>query len=38
MKRLSLALLLLTAACGTPGREVTPEPGDFAFLEVNLKG
>ena len=38
MKRLSLALLMLAAACGTPGKEVVPEPGDFAFLEVKLKG
>jgi hypothetical protein len=38
MKRLSVALLLVLAACGTPGREVVPEAGDFAFLEVKLKG
>jgi len=38
MNRLALALLMLTASCGTPGQEVTPEPGDFAFLEVKLKG
>ena len=38
MKQLPLALLLLAAACGTPGVEVTPQPGDFAFLEVTLKG
>ena len=31
-------LLLLLSACGTPGRVVAPEPGDFAFLEVKLKG
>jgi hypothetical protein len=38
MKRLPLALFLVLAACGTPGREVAPEAGDFAFLEVKLKG
>jgi len=29
---------LLPAGCGTPGKDVVPEPGDFAFLEVKLKG
>lgn len=38
MKRLPLALLLVLAACGTPGPEVAPEASDFAFLEVKLKG
>ena len=38
MKRLPLALLLIAAACGTPGVEVTPGADDFAFLEVKLKG
>lgn len=38
MKRIPLALLLLLAACGTPGTEVVPEAGDFALLEVKLKG
>ena len=38
MKRLSAAILLVLAACGTPGVEVVPQPGDFAFLEVKLKG
>jgi len=38
MKRLSLSLVLLAAACGTPGVQVVPQPGDFAFLEVTLKG
>jgi hypothetical protein len=38
MKRVSAALLLVLAACGTPGAEVVPQPGDFAFLEVKLKG
>ena len=31
-------ILLLLSACGTPGREVAPAQGDFAFLEVKLKG
>ena len=31
-------ILLLLSACGTPGRELAPQPGDFAFLEVKLKG
>lgn len=38
MKRLSAAVLLVLAACGTPGTAVVPQPGDFAFLEVKLKG
>ena len=40
MKRLSLAplLLLALAACGTPGPEVSRQTGDFAFIEVTLKG
>jgi hypothetical protein len=38
MKRLPLALLLLLGACGTPGKDIAPEAGDFAFLEVKLKG
>lgn len=38
MKRAAVALLLLIGACGTPGRDVVPQPGDFAFLEVKLKG
>jgi hypothetical protein len=29
---------MVLAACGTPGIEVVPQPGDFAFLEVKLKG
>lgn len=37
MKRF-VPLLLLLSACGTPGREVAPVEGDFAFLEVKLKG
>jgi hypothetical protein len=38
MRRLPLALLLLAASCGAPGQEVTPQPGDFAFVEARLKG
>ena len=38
MKRLLPALLVLAAACGTPGTEVLPGADDFAFLEVKLKG
>ena len=37
MKYASL-LVLLMAACGTPGAELTRQPGDFAFIEVTLKG
>jgi hypothetical protein len=37
MKRL-VPILLLLSACGTPGRNVEPQPGDFAFIEVKLKG
>jgi hypothetical protein len=35
---LSLVLLLLLASCATPGVEVKPEAGDFAFLEITLAG
>jgi len=38
MRRFPLATVIALAACGTPRREVLPEPGDFAFLEVRLKG
>jgi len=38
VKRLSLVLVALLGACGTPGVQVVPQPGDFAFLEVTLKG
>jgi len=38
MKKAAVVLLLLIGACGAPGREVVPQPGDFAFLEVKLKG
>lgn len=30
--------LLLIASCGTPGMMLSPEPGDFAFLEIKLRG
>ena len=33
-----LPLFLLLSACGTPGVLLVPEAGDFAFLEVRLKG
>ena len=35
MRRVLLPLLLL-ASCGTPGAEVRPQEGDFAFLEFKL--
>ena len=38
MKRFFPAVLMVLAACGTPGVEVVPQQGDFAFLEVKLKG
>ena len=38
MKRSVAAFVLLLTACGTPGVDLVPEPGDFAFLEVKLKG
>jgi hypothetical protein len=38
MTRTFAATLLLLAACGTPGVQVDPEPGDFAFVHVKLKG
>jgi len=37
MKRLA-ALLLALSACAEAGREIRPEPTDFAFLETHLKG
>lgn len=37
MKR-SLAFLLLVASCGTPGGDIQPQPGDFAFIEIQLQG
>jgi hypothetical protein len=38
MRRIIAPVLLLLSACSEPGRAVTPEPGDFAFIEVTLKG
>ena len=38
MKHLTAVGLALLAACGTPGREVSPQPDDFAFVEVRLRG
>ncbi len=36
--RRALFWILTLAACSAPGTELAPEPGDFAFLEVTLKG
>jgi hypothetical protein len=36
--RYAPAWLLVLAACSAPGTELVPEPGDFAFIEVTLKG
>jgi hypothetical protein len=33
-----LAVLLAFTACAAPGAPVSPQPGDFAFLEVQLQG
>ncbi len=33
-----LLVLLLAAACASPGAEVRPSAADFAFLEIRLKG
>jgi hypothetical protein len=30
--------VLALAACSAPGTELAPEPNDFAFIEVTLKG
>ena len=38
MKQLIALSLLLLAACGTPGKEVSPQSDDFAFIEVRLRG
>ena len=37
MKKLVTALIL-ALACATPGKEIRPEPGDFALVEVQLQG
>jgi hypothetical protein len=37
MKRVAFLLLALSA-CAEPGKEVRPEPTDFAFLQTHLKG
>ena len=37
MRHLALLLLLL-AACAAPGVDIAPQPGDFAFLEIQLLG
>lgn len=36
MKRALLFLAL--ASCAAPMPELRPEPGDFAFLEIQLRG
>ena len=33
-----LFLTALLGACGAPGGDVVPVSGDFAFIEVTLKG
>ena len=39
MRTLTAAFLLLHAvSCGTPGQDVTREPGDFAMVETLLQG
>ena len=38
MRNIASILLLSIAACGTPGSEISPQPGDFAFIDVKLKG
>lgn len=37
MRRLAVLLLALSA-CAQPGKEVRPEPSDFAFIQTHLKG
>jgi hypothetical protein len=36
--RAALLALVALLACAAPGVEVSPQPGDFAFLEVALQG
>jgi hypothetical protein len=36
--RNALLLVLFLTSCAAPGPEVTPEAGDFAFLEITLAG
>ena len=38
MSKLTPMLFLLIAGCGTPGQDIAPQAGDFAFIEVKLKG
>ncbi len=38
MKKFFFALVLSAIGCGAPGMAVVPQPGDFAFLDVTLKG
>lgn len=37
MKRVAFLLLMLSA-CAQAGKEVRPEPTDFAFIQTHLKG
>lgn len=38
MKRLSLLAFLFLVHCGQPGVRVDPAEGDYAFLEIQLRG
>jgi hypothetical protein len=38
MRKAFAAILVVMSACGTPGLDLAPQAGDFAFLEVKLKG
>jgi hypothetical protein len=38
MNRTAALLLLALAACGTPGTDVSRQPGDFALVETLLQG
>ncbi|MHC5212565.1 MAG: hypothetical protein ACYTG2_17775 [Planctomycetota bacterium] len=33
-----LAVLVAILSCAAPGVDISPQPGDFAFLEVALQG
>ena len=36
MKKLTPVLLVLIAGCGTPGQDIAPLAGDFAFIELSI--
>ena len=38
MNRLTVLVLLFGCGCALPGRDIRPEKGDFAFIEIQLKG